>query len=93
MSDQVSWAKKEIALSQLEVQETLLKRSLLQVELNLRPESNRETWAFREELKGELSLLRAMRKELQDLPCRREKPWSKIIMKIYAWATKERFDF
>lgn len=89
----VSWAKKQIAILQLQSQRTLLERSLLQVELNLRPESGRETWTFRDELAKELSLLDVARKEVEALPTRSRKPWSGLVIKIYKWATRERFDF
>ena len=93
MTKKVSWAKKRIALLQLDTQEELLNRSLLQVELNLRPESNKETWAFRDELRTQASLLGEVRKEIKEMPCRRKMPWSTLVVRIYIWATKGRFDF
>lgn len=93
MTKKTSWAKKQIALLQLDAQETMLNRSILQVELNLRPHSNRETWVLRDELRRELSLLDAVRTDIKELPCRRRMPWSRLVVKIYTWATRERFDF
>lgn len=89
----VSWAKKQIAILQLNVQKDLMERTLLQIEVNLRPESGKEALALRDELRKELEFLREARREVESLPARRKKPWSKFVVALYLWATKGRFDF
>lgn len=89
----VSWAKKEIAKVQLAVQRQALELALLQVELNLRPESNRETWSLRDELAKQLRLLKEAQKEVEDMPAKKKRFWSGWVVGIYRWATQDRFKF
>lgn len=89
----ISWAKKEIALLQLNVQKQAVEMALLQVEINLRPESNAETWKLRDELASQLRLLKEVKKDIDSTPSKRKRFWSGWIVRIYRWATQDRFKF
>lgn len=67
--------------------------ALLQVEINLRPESNAETWKLRDELASQLRLLKEVKKDIDSTPSKRKRFWSGWIVRIYRWATQDRFKF
>ena len=90
---QMTWAAKRIALLQLNTQKALLERSLLQVDINLRPESSKEAWKFRDELRTQLTLLIEAMREIEETPCKKRRFYSRWIVNCYSWAVKDRFEF
>jgi hypothetical protein len=64
--------------------------ALLQVETNLRPESGKQGFRAREELRKELTFLAEARKNIEALPAAPKRPWSKLLDRLYVWATEER---
>lgn len=89
----MSWAAKEIGLLQIEAQERLLSEVLVQSELNLRPESPKSAWVFRDSMSTQLAILKEVRKELEATKPRKKHLLSSTILSIYKWATKDRFNF
>lgn len=85
-----SWARKQIGLLQLNSQKEALELALLQVELNLRPESGTRALRAREELREQIFFVNEARKVLLRLSTRRKMPWSELTVNLYRWATESR---
>jgi len=97
MSDQnyltaISFTQRTIGLSQLQVQRNAIKEAILQVELNLSPETNRETWALYDNLKLQMETLGVAEREFKRRDVKKKRFWDTLRIQLYKWATKERFD-
>lgn len=86
-----SWARKQIALLQLETQRQALMLVLHRVELTIRPESDESQHLLRDELKDKLKGLKIATENVEKMESRRKYLWSNQVVKLYQWATKERF--
>lgn len=87
----LSWHQKQIALHQLLVQRRALKMMEIQLEMSIRPESPPEVWKRRDCVREELYLISEQRKEIEELPSKKKRLWSELILKIYLWSIADRF--
>jgi hypothetical protein len=77
----------------MEVQVRAVQAAFDRLELEMMIDSPPSVWKIYEGLKAELRAVRQVQKDFLDTPCKPKRFWSGAVVKIYAWATRERFTF
>jgi hypothetical protein len=89
---ELRWFQKEIGRRQLGVQRKAMERAWMQVDQHLTPYSNANSFQLRENLALEIRAIIKAEKELSLLQARPKSWWEDLVVKLYEWATKDRFD-
>jgi len=83
--------KYEIAKLQLQTQKQKLKELVIEQKQRLTPLSSRQTYLFIEELENSIGNIGYALTELEGQERGRNTLWSRLVVWLYKWATKDRF--
>jgi len=82
----------EIAKHQMMIQKQAVQTAINRVWESLKIESGPDHWRFYDELKKEMEVLREAEKELLQMSAKRRTWLDQVLLKVYYWSVKERFE-
>lgn len=83
--------KHKIAEHQLKVQLKGIQAAIVEIEVDMHPDSASSVWVTRDNLKTQERNLKQLIKSWEQAPHKKQGIIDKMILAIYSWATRDRF--